>query len=207
MEFFINESQLRIILQEQDRSKMTDYMKTLYSFTSDLASRVMKVYGINVKMLLTWGASVAGLVMPLDNYLKSGKFKLNNNEISLILVGVAMMLFTNNKRTLNKILSEIRNLGLESTFEKSLRKATELKVAFADFLKEAKITAAGFLEIVAYSFLIPIITDIQNFINKTTTISEAATLIAERLVASGVVVVSSQVLVSVLKKIIKKLKS
>jgi hypothetical protein len=167
----------------------------------------MKVYGINVKMLLTWGASVAGLVMPLDNYLKSGKFKLNNNEISLILVGVAMMLFTNNKRTLNKILSEIRNLGLESTFEKSLRKATELKVAFADFLKEAKITAAGFLEIVAYSFLIPIITDIQNVINKTTTISEAATLIAERLVASGVVVVSSQVLVSVLKKIIKKLKS
>jgi hypothetical protein len=123
------------------------------------------------------------------------------------LVGVAMMLFTNNKRTLNKILSEIRNLGLESTFEKSLRKATELKVAFADFLKEAKITAAGFLEIVAYSFLIPIITDIQNVINKTTTISEAATLIAERLVASGVVVVSSQVLVSVLKKIIKKLKS
>jgi hypothetical protein len=207
MEFFINESQLRIILQEQDRSKMTDYMKTLYSFTSDLASRVMKVYGINVKMLLTWGASVAGLVMPLDNYLKSGKFKLNSNEISLILVGVAMMLFTNNKRTLNKILSEIRNLGLESTFEKSLRKATELKVAFADFLKEAKITAAGFLEIVAYSFLIPIITDIQNVINKTTTISEAATLIAERLVASGVVVVSSQVLVSVLKKIIKKLKS
>jgi hypothetical protein len=82
-----------------------------------------------------------------------------------------------------------------------------LKVAFADFLKEAKITAAGFLEIVAYSFLIPIITDIQNVINKTTTISEAATLIAERLVASGVVVVSSQVLVSVLKKIIKKLKA
>ena len=36
-------------------------------------------------MLLTWGASVGGLMMPLDNYIKSGNFNLNDREEILIL--------------------------------------------------------------------------------------------------------------------------
>lgn len=39
---------------EQDKSKMTDYMKQLYSFTNNLVNRAGKTYGINLKMLLTW---------------------------------------------------------------------------------------------------------------------------------------------------------
>jgi hypothetical protein len=50
MDFLINESQLRTILQEQDESRMTEYMKTMYSFTKNLANRVSKVYGLNLKM-------------------------------------------------------------------------------------------------------------------------------------------------------------
>ena len=60
MEFLINESQLKKILMEQDESRMTDHMKQLYSFTSNLVSRVFKKYHINAKMLLTWGTSVGG---------------------------------------------------------------------------------------------------------------------------------------------------
>ena len=66
MDFLINESQLRIILQEQDKSNMSDNMKELYSFTSNLIGRAKKNYGLNLQLLLTWGASVGGLVMPLS---------------------------------------------------------------------------------------------------------------------------------------------
>ena len=76
MDFLINESQLRTILTEQDKSKMTDYMKVLYSFTNNLVGRILKTYGFNLKMLLTWGSSVGGMVMPIDIYINIGDFDL-----------------------------------------------------------------------------------------------------------------------------------
>ena len=80
MEFLITESQLKTILTEQDKSKMTEYMKELYSFTEDIVNRVKTIYGINLKMLLTWGTSVGGLMMPLDEFIKTGSFNLNEQQ-------------------------------------------------------------------------------------------------------------------------------
>ena len=57
MDFLINESQLRDILQEQDQSKMSDYMKELYSFTSNLVNKAKKTYGLNLKLLLMESSS------------------------------------------------------------------------------------------------------------------------------------------------------
>jgi len=69
MDFLINESQLKLILQEQDQSKMSDYMKEMYSYTNGLVDRAKSIYGLNLKLLLTWGASVGGFVLPLSNFI------------------------------------------------------------------------------------------------------------------------------------------
>ena len=206
MEFFINESQLRIILQEQDRSKMTDYMKTLYSFTSDLASRVMKVYGINVKMLLTWGTSVGGLVMPLDNFVRNNNFDLTDNQRALVLIGVAFAVFFENKRGFTSILKKIKEEGLEDTFLAVLDKGKKLKDSFVGFLESCRITSGAVLDTVAYSFLIPIIADIYSLSAGTSNVNETALLIAERLIASGAVILSKELLSTGLKKIVRKFK-
>ena len=60
--------------------------------------------------------------------------------------------------------------------------------------------------LVCNSFLIPIIMDIQYIASGTSNPKESAILIAERLVASGAVVISAQVLSQVIKKIIEKIK-
>lgn len=206
MEFFISEQQLKVILMEQDRSRMSDSMKKLYNFTDSLVNKVRRVYGLNVKMLLTWGASVAGLMMPLDNYIRSGRFNLSDDQIALILVGVGMMLFYNTRKTTNKVIEKIREEKLENVFQVLLRKATELKVSFIDFMETMNVTLGNFLEVVSYSFLIPIITDIQKIAQKTSSITEAATMISQRLLASGVIVVGAQVLTSLIKKLLKKFK-
>ncbi len=206
MEFFISEQQLKVILMEQDRSRMSDYMKKLYNFTNTLVTKISRIYGLNVKMLLTWGASVAGLILPLDNYIRSGRFNLSENQITLILVGVGMMLFYNTRKTTNKVIEKIREEKLENVFQVLLRKATELKVSFVDFMGSLNVTLGNFLEVVAYSFLVPIITDIQKIAQKTSSISEAATIIAQRLIASGVVVIGAQALTAVIKKLLKKFK-
>ena len=206
MDFLINESQLRIILQEQDESKMTDYMKTMYSFTKNLANRVSKVYGLNVKMLLTWGTSVGGLVMPLDKFIRDGNFELTDDQRYLVLAGIAFVTFYENKVGLVKILKKIKEEGLEDVFRLVLEKAKDLKSSFKGFLNSLNITVSTFMDTVAYSFLIPIIMDIQYIASGTSNPKESAILIAERLVASGAVVISAQVLSQVIKKIIEKIK-
>jgi len=206
MEFLINESQLRTILMEQDRSKMSGYMKKMYSFTNNLVNRVSKSYGLNLKMLLTWGTSVGGMVLPLDNYIRNGNFDLTDDQRYLVLAGIAFIMFFENKRGLTKILEKIKEEGLEDVFKVVLEKATNLKESFKSFLSSINVTVGSFLDTIAYSFLIPIIVDIQSVAAKSTDLKEASMLIAERLIASGVVIVSSKILSTVIKKILERIR-
>jgi hypothetical protein len=203
MDFLINESQLRIILKEQDESKMTDYMKELYSYTSNLVSKARKTFGLNLKFLLTWGTSVGSLVMPLDNYIRSGKFELTDEQSSLVLFGIACAYFYENSRAFTSILTKIKEEGLEDTFQEILLKAKNLKKSFLKFLSSVNPVLGSSLDLVAYSFLIPIIGDILSA-GTGGDLQTTAMTISKRLVASGVVVVSQVALTEFIKKVIKK---
>jgi hypothetical protein len=204
MDFLINESQLRIILQEQDKSNMSDNMKELYSFTSNLIGRAKKNYGLNLQLLLTWGASVGGLVMPLDNFIKTGRFELTEPQATLILIGVACSYFYDNTKTLKLIYDKIKEEGIQETFKEVLIKAKNLKESFGRFLISANITLGSTMELMAYSFLIPIISDIQEVSYSGDNVGLAAVTIAKRLLASGVIIVSRIALTDVIRHIIKK---
>lgn len=206
MDFIINENQLRAILREQDESKMTNYMKRLYSFTKEVVGRVGKKYDLNVKMLLTWGTSVGGLILPLDNFLRSGSFNVTDDQRYLILAGIASILFFNNKKTTKELIKKINEEGLKDIFNGTLKKAEELEDAFIGFLNGLKISVGTFLDTVSYAFLIPIITDIQHYISNSSDPRETGKIILERLIASGVVVMGAETLSALMVKLIRKFK-
>lgn len=204
MEFLITESQLKLILQEQDQSKMSDYMKEMYSYTKNLVDKSKKIYGLNLKLLLTWGASIGGFVLPLDNFIKTGRFELNDVEQTLILIGIACSIFYDNSRTLKLIYKKIKEHGLEDVFKEVLVKSKNLKSSFSRFLSSANVTVSSSLDLLAYSFLIPIITDILDVSTNGGDIEIMSKTIAKRLIASGVVIVSQVFLSETIKKLIKK---
>jgi hypothetical protein len=206
MEFLITESQLKTILTEQDKSKMTDYMKELYSFTENIVNRAKSIYGLNLKMLLTWGTSVGGLMTPLDEFIKTGDFNLNEEQTILILAAVASLLFFENKRGITKIIEKIKDEGVFPQFEQILSKGQELKSAFVSFLNSINITIGSLMEVAAYSFLIPIIFDILAIAESSTNLRQSSLQIVERLLASGVIGLSGQSLTVAIRKILKKLK-
>lgn len=206
MEYLITESQLKIILLEQDRDQLTSDMKTLNSFTEKIVNNVKKNYDLNLRLLLTWGASVGGLVMPLDNFIRTGNFNLSEKEMSLILVGVASTLLFENKKFIFSILSKIKESGIQDSYEKVLSKGFDLKKSFKGFLNSCNITTNILLDIMSYSFLIPIITDIYSQSIDAKNISEVSKFITERLIASGVIIIGKEILSIAIKKIIKKLK-
>lgn len=206
MEFLITESQLNKILTEQDKSKMTNYMKELYSFTENIVNRAKSIYGLNLKMLLTWGTSVGGLMVPLDEFIKSGDFNLTEEQGILILAAVASMIFFENKKNINKLIKEITDEGVLPQFEQILSKGQELKSSFVEFLNSVNITIGSLMEVTAYSFLIPIIFDISSIAESSTNLKQSSLQIVERLLASGVIGLSGQALTSIIGKILKKLK-
>lgn len=205
MEFLITESQLRVLLQEEEKSQLGLYVKNMYAFTKQMINKVFKSYGINLRMFLTWGTSVGGLVLPLDQYLRTQHLSLNEDQRMLLLVGIVFALFFETKRPFIKIMSLIKENGLEDIFQDGLRKGTELRDAFTNFLSSANTGVGTFLEAIAYSFLIPIITDVQSVLGQTEDIETATILIVERLLAAGVILIGRQTLIDVVKNVLKKL--
>ena len=179
-------------------------MKQLNSFTKQIVNRVLKSYGLNLRMLLTWGTSVGGMVLPLDQYLRTGEFDLNESQRMLVLAGIAFTLFFETKRPLLKLLKIINDEGLTDVYEKGVSKGKELKDAFLNFMSSVNVSTGSVLDTVAYSFLIPIIVDIQLLATGGGDPKETAILIAQRLVSSGVIILGSQVLSRTIKKIIDR---
>ena len=206
MEFLITESQLRLLLQEEEKSQLGLYVKNMYAFTKQMLNKVFKSYGINLRMLLTWGTSVGGLVLPLDQYLRTQHMELTEEQRMLVLVGIIFALFFETKRPFTKIMSLIKENGLENIFQDGLQKGTQLRDAFTNFLSSANTGVGTFLEAIAYSFLIPIITDVQSVLGQTEDIETAAILISERLLAAGVILIGRQTLIDVVQNVLKKLK-
>lgn len=205
MDFLINESQLKLILSEEDRSELGGYLKELKLFTKQIVSRVLKSYNINLRMMMTWATSVGGLVMPLDQYIKSGNFNISEEQRMLVLAGIAFTLYFETKKPIVKLFNTIKDEGLEEIYIEGLRKGSQLKKSFLNFMTSINVSVGSFMDTVAYSFLIPIIMDIQSVASRTSDPKEASMLIAERLVASGVILIGAQVLTRVIKKIIDRI--
>lgn len=206
MDFLINEGQLRFILLEQDKSKLDEYMKSLYSSTNKIISSAEKRFKFNLKMLTTWGASVGGLIVPLDNYIRHGNFKLSETQEVLVLIGIACTFFYDNSSVLSKIRQKIKEEGIEDTYKVILKKARNLEESFLKFLSSLNVSIGSSLEMIAYSFLIPIITDIQDMVMKKNDVGDLGSLISERLISSGVVIVTAAALTKVINKMIERVR-
>lgn len=206
MNFLISENQFKIIVNEGFKPTFENNMQILSAFFLQLLNKVRKKYGINLKLLSTWGTSVAGLVMPLNDFIEKGNFQLDDSQKALILVGVAAVIFFDNKSAIQKVLSKVKEEGLESQFQEVLKKGFRLRKAFFGFMNSLQVSITSFSELISYAFLIPIVTDIYDVITHTDSIEEAVTNISSRLLASGLILVGSEVLHEVIKSMSKRFK-
>jgi hypothetical protein len=206
MNFLITEGQLKILMNEGYKSFFAENMRILNAFTNSLINKVKRKFALNLKLLSTWGTSVGGLVLPLDEYIRTNEFKVDENQAALILLGVVSIIYFDNKSLFEKIYSKIKEEGLEQIFLKVYTKGLKLREAFLGFLNSLQLSITSISELISYSFLIPIILDIQNLVRSSGDFEKTAENITERIVASGLVLVSTEILNEVLRKISKRIK-
>ena len=118
----------------------------------------------------------------------------------------SIIIFENQKEKTKQVT--FRDLVIEryeeDTFKEILVKSKNLKESFSKFLKSANVTLNSTMDLMSYSFLIPIVVDVQSLLVDGGDLQTIAMRIAKRLIASGVVIVGQIELTETIKKILKK---
>ena len=97
MDFLITESQFNYLVENKDTDIIEKNISELESFSKKIYSDAKRKFGIDIKLLLTWGTAVGGLVAPLDNFIKTSNLSVTDDQASLILIGVVATLFFDNE--------------------------------------------------------------------------------------------------------------
>lgn len=207
MNYLITENQLRIIITESQESKIQDKIESSYSFAKNLIKHVKSTRNLNLTFLSTWGAAMGGFIKPLSDFIVKGNFDITKEQIAVILVGVGLSYYGQNKDEFKKVYDIIKKEGLTDIFEKVLIKAEDLKTSFIRFMKSLNISFGTVTEMMHYAFLIPIIGDLQSLSMGSSDILTTSILIAKRILASEVILHSGSFLSEIINKILKKFSS
>ncbi len=179
MDFLITESQFNYLIENKDTDIIEKNISELDSFSKKIYSDAKRKFGIDLKLLLTWGTAVGGLVAPLDNFIKTSDLSVTDDQASLILIGIITTLFFDNEELFSKVYTKIKEEGIEKQFMTVLRKGQDLKKSFINFLLSLNISINNISGLIRYSFLIPIISDLQNYVSDVSDVTETAKMISQ----------------------------
>lgn len=206
MKIIITENQKNSLLTESVSDKISKSYKLMKKFTEDVLKESTKVTGLDFGFLLSWGATIGGLMMPIEQFIKGEYPELTNTELSLLITGVMVTYYSSNKKVLAELLKQIKEKKLIDVFDEMLGTTENLKNTFLSFVESLNVTISKLSNMMAYTFLIPILPQLyemaqsgydQNIINQ----------IIKRLLSYGVIIGSSVVVRELIKKIVDRFKN
>ena len=205
MEYILTESQFQKLILESKNQDITQSLKELYQEAKNFLDECAQTWSLNAKFLITWGAALGGMVLPLKNYLENNNPELTHEQIILLVLGVVSNYFYDNETFIRKVVKKIKEEGLLNVFRKLYDKAEELKRALGLFLNSIKVTANTLYSILSYAFILPVLGDLYGLSQGEDTI-ETTKLIVQRILASGVVLVVGAALNHFVSKVVNRLK-
>ncbi len=203
MNILITESQERMILNESIGREFGNILRQNSDVGKLISAQIKEITGGDKVALLTFGASIGGLMGPVGDFLEGKYPSMNEVEISLLLTGVFATFFYNSPKLINKIKDIIKEKGLESEFDVTLSKTKELNETFFDFMESLNITLFKVSNILGFAFLIPLLPYIHQISDGRLSIMDINRIVSI-LVSYGVITISSATLKEIMIKLIKR---
>lgn len=200
----ISESQKKFIIKESIIDKITETINNGYDYALKVLSEVKESYGLNFEFLITWGASIGGLMGPINDFIQGKYPELTEVEMSLILTGIISIHYLDNKKDIEKVLLKIKSEGLEESFKYGLDKSKELKSTLIRFLHSLNLTFFSVTKIISYAFIIPILLTIVTMVKENQIKPSDVKEISQRIAGSGVVSFSGIMLRDLFTKLINR---
>jgi hypothetical protein len=164
MKIIVKESQYRKILLEERKFGIQKKISELKNFFNDLVDGIKKQIGLDLSFLSTWGVTIAGFVKPINDFIQNKYEGISNQDLLLISVGLVLTYYQSNKDRLKKVLKEIKERDLEKEFNSMLNVSERLKKVFVSFIESLAVPTLKFANILAYTFIIPLIGDLLNLV-------------------------------------------
>jgi hypothetical protein len=206
LNILISESQKRLILKESIGDELASIIKKCEDLGKSIISELRIVANNDKLGLLTFSASVGGFIGPVQDFIEGKYPTLNDVEISLILTGVVSTFFFNSPTLLRKIRKMIVDSNLEKEYSDALTKSRELKSAFFEFLKSLNITLFKVSNILAFTFLIPLLPYIHE-ISSGSFNKQDLNRIVKIILSYATITVSSVTIKEIIRKLIDRFKS
>ena len=205
MNILITESQERMILNESIGRELGNILKQNSDIGGLISSQIKEIMGSDKVGLLTFGASIGGLMGPVGDFLEGKYPSMNDLEISLLLTGAIATFFYNSPKLLKKVKNMITEKNLDSEFEVTLSKTAELRDTFFEFMESLNITLFRVTNVLGFAFLIPLLPYIHQISEGRLSIMDINKIVT-MLVSYGVITISSSTLKEILVKLIKRFK-
>lgn len=203
MEYLITPNQLKHLIKESEGDDIKDNLKRLWDFTMEVIDKSQSMWDLNVRFLMTWGAAIGGMILPLKQWIENQEPELSEKQVILLLVGIACNYYYDNEKFIRGILDKIKEEGLIEPFKKLFAKSEELKKGLLDFLQSVKVFGRTMSSLMGYAFILPVLDDIMSLAESGDPDQVLRNVVA-RIVASGVVVLGGTALTSFIGNIIRK---
>lgn len=206
MKMLISESQLRKIILIEESENLSKGIKELYEESKEIISNSSSQTKMNFSFMLTWGAALAGIMGPLNEFMTGNFPELTEKNIALILTAVCVMLYTDYKPKYDKLFKKLDEEGLTDKFDICLEKGLRLKNSFLEFLKSLNVTMHSMTNIMSYAFLIPLMPIFYDIAVEGYD-PEVVQSIVKSLMGFGIVTVSGNTLKRLIDRILNRFKS
>lgn len=205
--FIITEEQKKLIINESIGSELGEVVTQNYEFVKDILKKTSEQIGVNLEFAITWGATIGGLVGPLNDFVMGVSPEISDVEVSLLLTGVIAVIYFDNKKLIKTILEKIKEKGLEDIFKTTLKKGEELKNVFLTFIESLNLTTHKIINIMSYTFIVPLIPQLFELGHNGTFTDSDISQISVRLASFGVLTVSSLIIRELVKKTLERFKN
>lgn len=206
MKIIITETQKKIILSENIVSGINSKIKDMNSFTKNILSLTKKQIDLDFKTILPWGATIGGFISPIAKYIENKNPKLSNEDIAIISVGIILTYYNKNNKKLLKVLELIKEKKLIKEFDYALGIADIVKNKFLNFIESLNIKMSSISNIIAYSFLIPILPDLYILSNENSQ-NVNTKIIVDKIINHGLVPVEYDLIEELINKLVKRFES
>lgn len=202
MKVVITEEQYKRVLTESFKSEVEDKLSSAYQFTKDVISGAQEQLGISFKFLLTYGAGIGSVIRPITDYLNGKYSTLTETEIQGLVIAALSIVFFNAKDYL-KIYKKTKEEGLLDELSDAVTFTQKIKDRLSRILDVLGVSVYTGLDIIAYSFLLPILPAILNVLQN----PEMDMVALEGLLSSSFITASAVVLKKIIEKLSEKISS
>jgi hypothetical protein len=205
MKIIISESQYKKILLEERQNSLLGKLKELKSFFKKVSEETKNQVGLDLNFLTTWGVTIAGFVKPVSDFIGGNFPEMSSTDLALISTGIILTYYHSNKEMLSKVLNKIKEKELIFEFDSALKVADKLKNTFLSFIDSLAIPTAKISNMLAYTFLIPILPELYEAAQSGSQVDVKE--IIERSVAFLTLSFSGNLIKRLMLEIVKRFKS